>query len=153
MDTMKKYALLICLSLLLGSCAAHQGQPVDNLILANRLYEQGVYPQALELYLQLVRSAPKDGELWFKLANCYTRTGQAEAAIEAYRNALLREPTMGKAWYNLGQVHLNMALKAYIDAQQYMRADDPARELIAVRHQQLFSLLQLEQSGEQEAKQ
>lgn len=153
MDIMKKYILFVCFSLLLGSCAAHQHQPVDNLLLANELYDRGAYSQALDLYLALVRTTPKDGKLWFKLANCYTRTGQAEAAVEAYRNALLREPSLGKAWYNLGQVHLNMALTAYIEAQQYMRVDDPARELIALRHQQLLSLLQAETNGVQETNQ
>jgi len=147
---MIKNLFIITLFLLSGGCAAFHGPAVDTMAEAKRLYEQGAYAQALTHYQELVRSTPKDGELWFRLGNCYTRTGQAEAAVEAYRNALLREPTMGKAWYNLGQSHLNMALKAYIDADRYMRVDDPARELIGVRRQQLFSLLNSGKDGERE---
>lgn len=131
-------SLLFCC--LLCSCAAKQA-PLDNLVAAQLLYSQGDYLEATTRYEALVRTQPRDSELWFRLANSYARSGRPEAAVEAYRNALLREPGMGKAWHNLAEVHLQMALEAYAEGRKYIGADEPSLPLIQDKQEQLMQML------------
>jgi tetratricopeptide (TPR) repeat protein len=62
--------------------------------------------------------------LWFKLGNSYAREKKPQQAIEAYQNALLREPDMTKAWYNMGIIQMQIALKTFIDMGKYSQSVD-----------------------------
>lgn len=91
------------------------------------LYQQGKYPQAIKELVILVGQIPRDSELWFRLGNAYAKNEQPNRAIESYRNALLRNPQHGKAWYNLGVIHMQEGLKAFIDMEKHTTRNDPAR--------------------------
>lgn len=60
-------------------------------------------------YLALAKSEPLSGQAPFKLGNLYTRTGRLAEAAAAYAEATRREPSLTRAWHNLGVVQLRLA--------------------------------------------
>lgn len=108
---------------------------------AYQAYHAGDFGEATVKFEQLVQEMPKDAELWFRLGNSYARVQLPQKAIEAYQNALLRDPKMEKAWYNMGLIHLQAALKSYVDMQNYVRDDDPIGIKGKVMREGIFSLL------------
>lgn len=123
------------------SCSINRHDPVADLAMVQQLYAEGDYHGAVRGYERLIQQIPQDGELWFRLANGYVRTGQPEAAISAYRNALLRNPDQAKAWYNLAEVHLQMALQVYVEAETNLHPDDPLLELLQSRREKLIEVM------------
>jgi tetratricopeptide (TPR) repeat protein len=105
------------------------------------LYQQGKYSQAIQELQTIVSQVPKDSELWFRLGNAYAKNQQPNMAIESYRNALLRNPEHGKAWYNLGVIHMQEALKAFIDMEKHTNSHDPARINARAKRDGLLLLL------------
>lgn len=59
---------------------------------ANQAYEQGSYPQAIDLYRTLVDRGYEDGRLLYNLGNAYLRDGQLGQAVASYRRSLARRP-------------------------------------------------------------
>ena len=76
-------------------------------------------------YLKLTKKVPTEAEPWFRLGNIYARTEQLDAAIAAYRNALIRDSGNSKIWNNLGIVQLRQATNTFIEMLEYTNADDP----------------------------
>lgn len=119
-----------CLMFVLGGCAASTMHSQDDPLAIRKdavlAYREGNFDKAVSKFEQLVAMIPKDSELWFRLGNSYGKAGKPDEAITAYRNALLRNPELGKAWYNMGIIHMQEALKAFLDMQKYLPPDDPA---------------------------
>lgn len=71
---------------------------------ANALYRRGAYPEALE-QLQVALSYSADADLaekgFFNLGNNFFNQEQMEAAVSAFKEALLRNPADPDAKYNL----------------------------------------------------
>ena len=88
-------------------------------------YEKGDYAEAVKHYRQLIEILPKDSELWFRLGNAYARQGNSMMAIEAYSEALVRDPQDSRAWHNRGMVQLEMAAANYAEAIATLKAGDP----------------------------
>ena len=128
MNIMKSLiAVFILFALLLQGCSA---MPKKDL-LAQRdeayfLYDEGSYSQAIAKLEELVNAVPKDAELHFKLGNAYTKAALYEKAVEQYTEALVREPKLGKAWYNLSKVRLRQAASTLVEMQRFADRDDPA---------------------------
>lgn len=118
----KSCCVFLCLAVVSG-CAATHGK-LDRRS-AYEAYEAENYATAAEQFEQLVDVVPKEADLWFRLGNSYARTQRPEKAVKAYENALLRAPSMSKAWYNMGIIHLQQALKAFVDLELYGDASDP----------------------------
>lgn len=133
-------ALLAGLSVLSG-CTATTERVRSERQQAVSLYQQGQYPQAIQELEDLVKRIPKDSELRFRLGNAYAKNGQPEKAIESYRSALLRNPELGKAWYNMGLIHMQEGLKAFIDMEKFVSETDPALEKAAEKREGLLLLL------------
>lgn len=109
---------------------------------AYQAYQEEDYGAAAEKFEELVGAIPKDAELWFRLGNSYAKISLPEKAINAYQNALLRDPKMGKAWYNMGLVHLQAALKSFVDMDSYVAENDPAAKRGELMREGIFSLLE-----------
>ncbi|MEA3465655.1 MAG: tetratricopeptide repeat protein [Thermodesulfobacteriota bacterium] len=92
---------------------------------AYRLYQKQQYAAAAQEFEVLVKYIPQDAELWFRLGNAYTRSMQPKRAINAYENAILRDPRLAQAWYNKGIVHVQQGLKTFVDMPEYVDSDDP----------------------------
>ncbi len=136
---------LILTGVFLGGCAGknlsneHQS--------AYQAYQAGDYELAAKKFERLVRTIPKDAELWFRLGNAYAKAKKPKEAVNAYENALLRNPEMGKAWYNMGLVYLQAALKSFVDMENYVEKDDPVGKRGKVLRDEVFSLLEGQAPG------
>jgi len=98
---------------------------VDIEKLASIAYEQNDWVESEKHYSELVRRIPETALYWFRLGNVYTRTQRPDTAIIAYREALVRNPQMAKAWYNMGVLQLKQALNSFEQLQVYVEKDDP----------------------------
>jgi tetratricopeptide (TPR) repeat protein len=54
---------------------------------ANKLYEQGKFPEAAAAYQQMIQSGKASSAIYFNLGNAFFKSGQLGRAIAAYRNA------------------------------------------------------------------
>ena len=136
----KRRLLLLIPCLFIPGCAGKD--PIDGHRAAYEAYQAQDYVLAAERFEQLVNDAPKDAELWFRLGNAHARAKNPKQAIVAYENALLRDPEMSKAWYNMGLVHLQSALKSFIDMESHVPADDPVGRRGREMREQVFQLLE-----------
>lgn len=105
-------------------------------------YQDGNYSMAAEKFEDLVQEIPKDAELWFRLGNSYAKVQSPKKAVEAYENALLRNPELGKAWYNMGMIYLQAALKSFVDMESYVSENDPVGTRGRILRDSIFSLLE-----------
>lgn len=90
---------------------------------ANRLYAEGRYAEAHEMYLEALRENPGSPLIRFNEGNALYRNQEFERALEAYRDAIESgDPALSEgAWYNLGnslfrQEQLDASLEAYKQA-------------------------------------
>lgn len=109
---------------------------------AYQAYQNGDYEMAAQKFESLVGEIPKDAELWFRLGNSYAKAKQPQKAIEAYENALLRDPEMAKAWHNKGIIYLQRALKSFVDMQTYVPAEDPVAKQGKIIRDRVFEILE-----------
>jgi len=140
--------ILAFLALNISGCATHDPAQVRQE--AYQAYQDGDYLAAADRFRTLVEVLPRDAELWFRLGNSYARAMFPQQAIEAYQNALLRDPSLGKAWYNMGLIHMQAALKAFVDMQDYVSEDDPAAVKGKMMRDGLFTLLEPEENREEQ---
>lgn len=92
---------------------------------AEEAYDQGDMAAGEKHYSALIKEVPGEAKPWFRLANIYARTERPGAAQKAYREALIRDPEMSKAWYNMGIVQLREAAHTFNELQVYADRDDP----------------------------
>jgi tetratricopeptide (TPR) repeat protein len=84
----RAFAQGVGLALLLLSAATLRAQtPVDAFVQANKLYEEGKYPQAAAAYEKLTDSGIHSPALYFNLGNACLKSGKLGQAIYAYRQA------------------------------------------------------------------
>ena len=125
--------VIASLCLLLAACSTSQSRGSGRITLdiaeveqlADRAYENDNLADGEQLYGILTREVPENALYWFRLANIFARTGRNDAAVEAYRATLARDPQLGKAWYNLGLIYLRQAGDSFNEMQGYIAPDDP----------------------------
>ncbi len=118
------HILILLLSLLLlQGCAGRDLTTLRDD--AYQAYHNKDYEQAVHKFEILVQEVPRDAELWFRLANAYARANQQQQAVGAYQNALIRDPQLAKAWYNMGLIQVRTALQSFMEMQKYLEEDDP----------------------------
>lgn len=130
-------------AVILSACAAG-GVKSDLMELraaAFQAYAQGDWITAEQRFLALTRRVPGEGEFWFRLGNIYARTHQPEAAIEAYKEALLRQYDTPKAWHNMGIVYLRQAGNAFTQLLTELEPGDPFYPRIHSMNQAVIDLL------------
>ena len=76
-------------------------------------------------YEILIKELPAIALHWFRLGNIYVRTNRPDAAINLYREAVLRNPKYSKAWYNLGIVQLKQTAYSLNEMLLYTDINDP----------------------------
>ena len=108
---------------------------------AYTVYKSGDYPEAVRQYEFLTSKVPDDATFWFYLGNSYLKNKQPRLAEMAYENSLIRDAKMSKAWYNLGQLHMQEALRVFIDMQTHLDQDDPIREAGERKMDQLLEIM------------
>lgn len=126
--------LVIVLLPFLWGCAGSSTNPhnyelsVEQASEAYSVYKKGDYPEAVRQYEFLTSKVPDDANFWFYLGNSYLKNKQPRQAEMAYENAIIRDVKLSKAWYNLGLLHMQEALKVFIDMQTHLSQDDPIRK-------------------------
>ena len=145
-QTMIKSLLLLCSCLMvLTSCAGMNSNSAKTVFdyeqAAAEAYAKGNYSLAAEQYELLVKEVPKDPNFWFRLANSYAKNKEPNKAVQAYQNTLLRDASYEKAWYNMGIIQMQQALRTFIDMQEAIPADSEVRKLAENKMNGLFELL------------
>jgi len=92
---------------------------------ADAAYQKGDLVTSETDYLELVKKIPEESLHWFRLGNIYARTHRPDAAIVAYREAVLRNPQNSKAWYNMGIIQLREAANTFNQMQVHTESKDP----------------------------
>ena len=115
------------LTMVLAACSSQSGLERLGKLRgeADLAYAQGQYKKALNGYFELSELLPKDADIWFRIGNTYSRLENDTAALAAYREALVRDKTLGKAWYNAGLIELRQAVKLFNEAQDTLSPTDP----------------------------
>jgi len=72
--------------------------------LGDHYRQRGCLAQALALYRQAVNLKPDSVRAVFKTAMTLQLAGKSEAAAKAYRQCLVRDPSLATAWNNLGGI-------------------------------------------------
>ena len=118
MNVIKNLFFLFLLLLLFSACAEKQLVTTVREE-AYQAYSNNDYGTAAEKFELLVKKAPEDVEFWFRLGNAYARSQRPGLAVSAYQNALLGDPKNVKAWYNMGIIQTQTALKTFVDMGRY----------------------------------
>jgi len=108
---------------------------------ADRAYSASRWLEAARLYNRLSELVPQDAYVWFRLGNTYAQQGSYQQAINAYENSLSRNAEQPKPWFNLSTAYLLKAQVAMQKSWLQMRADDPARQMVASKLQMLKALM------------
>ncbi|VAW90831.1 hypothetical protein MNBD_GAMMA21-2146 [hydrothermal vent metagenome] len=124
-----KTLAIITLSILIASCATNtETKPIDVYALqkvALDSYQKKDWRTAQLAFQRLIEINPGDAQLWYKLGNIYARMNFPDRAIASYKEALVRNPDMSKAWHNIGVVSLRKSTRLFIEMLKYIPADDP----------------------------
>lgn len=129
--------------LMLAGCAGGgiKNDLMDVRAAAYQAYGQGDWQTAEKRFLLLTERVPGEGEFWFRLGNIYARTHRPEAAIEAYKEALLRQYDKPKSWHNMGIVHLRQAGNAFTQLLTEMSPGDPLYPRVYSLNEAIIELL------------
>lgn len=137
-----RYLTLALCALLLSGCAGLS--PSSNLVStqkdADQAYAAGQYEQAAKGYGRLAHAMPTDAGVRYQLGNSLARLGDVNAAINAYREALVRDPQHARAWHNLLQVQLREALRTASEMQRNLNRQQPHADQALHNAEQLLRL-------------
>ena len=92
---------------------------------AAEAYNNEDWATAEAAYRSLTVQVPRDPNPWFRLGNVYARANNLDAAVAAYKEALVRDHKSSKAWHNLGVIQLRQAANTFLEIQQYTEENDP----------------------------
>jgi len=92
---------------------------------ADEAYRAGDMAHATVLYQQLTEMIPQEADYWYMLGNTYVRTQQPDPAVQAYQQAIARNPNHTRAWHNLGIVRMRQATAAFVSSAGTATAEDP----------------------------
>ncbi|MDG5814789.1 tetratricopeptide repeat protein [Chitinispirillales bacterium ANBcel5] len=136
---------------------------------ANRLYEQGMYEEALNLYEDALLLEPENEKLRMNRGSTLYRLNQFDLAEESYKEALSnRDPnTLVDAHYNLGNIQFRQgqqlqsagdpsamekysaALENYVQSLKIRPDDKDAKWNLQLTHQMIEELEQQQSSQQQ----
>lgn len=140
---MKNFLVGLTLLCSLLSCtSSHDLKTLsDWRIKAEKAYQDGKYPEALNYYQKLSVAVPAEAELWFRLGNTYARMNRTDEAVKAYREAMLRDPYFSKAWYNAALNQLKSSSNTFLESLKYIPKNDPIYKMSESYYQKLLQLM------------
>ena len=92
---------------------------------ADEAYSNNDMVTSEQHYLILLQQLPDIPLHWFRLANIYVRTNRPDAAVNLYREAVLRDPKYAKAWFNLSIIQLKQSAYSLNEMLIYVDKNDP----------------------------
>lgn len=143
-----RVTVLLLLLPLLSACQSMRSEPApstDAVASARQAgesaYAAGEWATAEPHYRTLVAAIPQDAELWFRLGNIYARTDRPDAAVAAYRESLVRDGDLAKAWFNMGVVQLRQAANSFLKMKVHSPAGDPVAARGAATYEAIMGIL------------
>ncbi|MBF0256060.1 MAG: tetratricopeptide repeat protein [Gammaproteobacteria bacterium] len=128
----RQLSLALLLLMALTGCQPGQvreGEPQGDLIelkqQAEAAYGAKDYAKALSLYQRLAAQVPKDALIWFRLGNVQARLNRPADAIASYEKAVLLDPSLSRAWHNMGLLQLRQSANSFTQMAQLTRSGDP----------------------------
>ncbi len=109
---------------------------------ANFAYENNDLVTSEKNYEILIKELPEEAEYWFRLGNIYVRTNRPQAAMNLYREAVLRDPQFAKAWYNMSIVQLKQTAFSLNEMLIYTDKQDPLYSKAATMLEQIKSIVE-----------
>lgn len=106
-----------------------------------RAYAAGDWADAEPHYRTLVQAVPQDAALWFRLGNVYARLDRPDAAVAAYREALVRDGDLAKAWFNMGVVQLRQAANSFLKLGAHVHPSDPVARQGSEAYEAIMAIL------------
>ena len=101
---------LFIFAILINVCILFNGfanpNPDSLFIKANENYSTGAYPEAIELYENILLLGMESGELYFNLGNAYYKTQNYPKSILNYERALQFEPRDEDILHNLAKARM-----------------------------------------------
>lgn len=130
MNAIKVLLLVSMISFMLSGCVVTQAKPALNDLQqlqaqAHAAYEAREYELAISRYQEVQTYLDKDPYIWFRLGNCYSHLQQPDEAITAYRKAVFFDPTMSKAWHNMGVMQLRQSANTWTQMLVHTPQTDP----------------------------
>lgn len=105
-----------CIALFgLTACATtpiEDASPFDLVKQADTAYSRGDWSNAERHYRLLTEKVPQDAYAFFRLGNVFARQYRLDHAVQAYHEALKREPNLIKVYHNLATLRLLQAEEA-----------------------------------------
>ena len=130
--------VIIALVIMLCGCA---GKKKPDLISLNQqaaaAYEQGDYEKSVIIYKELIEQSSDNADLYFRLGNAYAQQSQVREAVLSYQEAVVRNPRLFKAWYNMGTLQLSEAGNSFTQLLQLMPPSDPLYDRVLLVTEQL----------------
>jgi Flp pilus assembly protein TadD len=97
---MKKIALFLLGSILMTSQLMAQKE--NTLDKGYKLYEEGEFKKALNVFENYLKENPKSSEAYYLKGVCHSNLNKNKEAINDYSKALELDPTYAEAWYERG---------------------------------------------------
>lgn len=129
--------ILMALLVVLAGCTSTSAAKAKKLFAlhaqAEALYTQKNYAEALPVYQKLAKKLPDSADVWLRIGNCQARLMRPQEAVTSYREALVRDPSYSKAWYNLSYVQAQMLADTAREMHVNIDPSDPGgREIRAL---------------------
>lgn len=113
----------------LTACATQQQPEKTDLFevrqQAMAAYAKGDWETARKKLVEVTKRVPKEVDSWFRLGNVYAHMHLPAEAIVAYREALVRQPDLAKAWHNLTVMHLRQANSTLLEMIKHIDPTHP----------------------------
>ena len=118
-----------------------QADTAQLLALAEASYNAKDWEAAEKNYVEITRAIPKEAHPWFRLGNIYARTERPEFAVRAYKEALLRDSNLSKAWYNMGLVQLRQSANSFLQMRTYTPENSSAQERAEAMYEAIIDVI------------
>jgi tetratricopeptide (TPR) repeat protein len=131
---MARLIYLLCILASLVGCSQNSVKDVqitlDKQIQADTFYEQQQCDKAIPLYKSLSIAMPNDTKSLLRIGNCYAKSQDFGNAQEAYQQALIRDNSFVKAWYNLAYVRAQLLASTVTEMYKHTDPASPEAEKI-----------------------
>ncbi len=119
----KVFLMMLCLFAMCG-CDV---DPVERMNAGNSQYDQGHYDDALESYQAAQVSSPDNPEAYYNAGGVFSRSGEIERAIAAFKQALKTSDLdlSARTWFNMGNL--------YFEAKRFGEALDAYQQVLLLR--------------------
>ena len=116
--------------------------PSQSLAMAEAAYEAKDWQAAEQHYVTVTKRIPDEAHPWFRLGNIYARTERPDFAVRAYKEALIREPQLSKAWYNMGLVQLRQSANSFLQMRTHTPDNSAQRARADAMYEALIEFIQ-----------